>query len=94
MPASSKSPVRGRERASGPAPSLFAVDGAAAGLIAAAVDRTGYVLRPFPEVPPDELDNALALLRGLGLIHGPLREPNLTRDGIDQARALVAELCR
>jgi hypothetical protein len=60
-------------------------------LLAAAIDRAGYVLKPYPKgIDPNDADKAVGELRDQGLVHGSRREPNLTREGLEMARALAA----
>jgi hypothetical protein len=61
-------------------------------LMSAAVHRTAHVLRPYPnDCTPEALNEALASLRQQKLIHGPMREPNLTALGVETVRGTVEE---
>ncbi|MBL6939450.1 MAG: hypothetical protein ISS15_05370 [Alphaproteobacteria bacterium] len=61
-------------------------------LITSALNRTAYVLRPYPkDVTSEDLETALADLRARGYVHGTRREPNLTPTGAEAARALTTE---
>lgn len=60
-------------------------------LLKTAIERAGFVIKPFPEgVDVQAAATALEELRQQGLVHGSHREPNLTREGADMARALAA----
>lgn len=59
-------------------------------LLLHAAEQVGYVLKPYPKgMDAHEVDQVVDNMRTNGLVHGTRRDPNLTRDGIDRARALV-----